>query len=164
MLTEPKVVERAPQPFAAVVLDVRQSEISQKAPPRIADVIAWIKAHGGRTAGPPFFNYVEFYPGGRMRMQVGMPVAEAMAGDAGIATGRLPGGRYASVTHTGPYHELMDANMALDAWARERGLRFAGEETADGFRGATRLEIYHRDPGEDVSGEPVTEVAFRLAA
>ncbi len=162
MLTEPKVIERAPQPFAAIELELTQAEISQKAPPLTADVIAWIEAHGGRTTGAPFFNYTDFYPNGRMKMQVGMLVATEMEGDAAITTGLLPGGRYASVTLTGPYRELMEANMALDGWVRRQGLRFSGEETPQGFRGATRLEIYHKDPGEE-GPDTVTEVAFALA-
>jgi effector-binding domain-containing protein len=97
-----------------------------------------------------------------MEMQVGMPTRTVLEGDAGMATGTLPGGRYAVVTHTGPYHELGEANMSLDAWARKQGLTLDGEMKGDGFVGATRLEIYHKDPGEDPSGHPVTEVAFRI--
>jgi hypothetical protein len=74
-------------------------------------------------------------------------------------TGTLAGGRYAAVTHTGPYHELGEANMSLGAWARSKGLD--GEAKGDGFVGATRLEIYH-EPGKGPSGHPVTEVAFRI--
>jgi effector-binding domain-containing protein len=161
MLSEPKIVEKPDQPYTAIVLDVKQSEISREAPPLIADVIKWINAHGERHSGPPFFNYVDF-AGGRMTMHVGMPTKTVMTGDAGMKTGTVPGGRYAVVTHTGPYNELHEANMALDAWAREKGLTLDGDVDGDRFVGANRMEIYHRDPGEDPSGHPVTEVAFRI--
>ena len=121
MLTEPKIVEKPAQPYAAIVLDLTQPEISQKAPPLIADVIKWIEAHGAKHSGPPFFNYVDFAPGGRMMMHVGMPTKTVLKADAAMTTGTIPGGRYAVVTHTGPYHELHEANMALDTWVRRQG-------------------------------------------
>lgn len=162
MLTEPSIVEKAAQPYAAIVLTLRQPEIAQQAPPLVEDVIAWVKQRGGELSGPPFFNYVTFLPGGRMEMQVGMPTASVLPPEGRFTTGILPGGRYAAITATVPYHELHDANMKLDDWARGQGLEFAGTVEGDSFMGATRLEIYHKDPGEDPSGHPVTEIAFRV--
>lgn len=160
-LTDPKIVTREPQPFAAIVLELEQPEISSKAPPLIADVIAWLNARGLRHSGPPFFNYTSFKPGGRMVMQVGMPLAEPVTGAGNVTCGVLPGGRYVSVTHHGPYHELGTANMALMDWAKAKGIVLDGEVAGDESRGATRLEIYHRDPGE-TDPLPTTEVAFRI--
>jgi effector-binding domain-containing protein len=93
---------------------------------------------------------------------VGMPTATVLPADERFTTGTLPGGKYASITATVPYHELHDANMKLDAWARAQGHDFAGTVEGDSFIGGTRLEIYHKDPGEDPSGHPVTEIAFRV--
>lgn len=163
MLSEPKIVTKAAQPFAAIVLELTQPEISKTAPPLIDDVIKWIEAHGAKHSGPPFFNYVNFAPGGRMEMQVGMPTGTELKADGKMTTGTLPGGRYAVVTHTGPYHELHEANMALDKWVKVQGVTLDGTVEGDRFVGATRMEIYHMDPGQDPSGHPVTEVAFRLA-
>ena len=87
---------------------------------------------------------------------------DAVHGAGAVIGGTLPGGRYASLTHTGPYRELKDASMALDAWVRTQGYQLDGREEAGGLAGATRLEIYE-DPGQTPSGHPVTQVAFRLA-
>ncbi|WP_316360242.1 GyrI-like domain-containing protein [Devosia sp.] len=162
MLTEPMIVEKAFQPFAAILLKLRQPEISEQAPPLIDDVIRWVKEKGGELTGAPFFNYVSFFPGGIMEMQVGMPTDRVLPPEGRFATGTLPGGKYASITATVPYHELHDANMKLDEWARAQGHDFDGTVQGDSFVGATRLEIYHKDPGEDPSGHPVTEIAFRI--
>jgi len=162
MLTEPKIVEKAAQPYAAILLTLRQPEIAQQAPPLIEDVIGWVKGQGGQLAGAPFFNYVNFFPGGTMEMQVGMPTATVLPPGGRFATGTLPGGRYASITATVPYHELHDANMKLDQWAKDQGHVLDGTVEGDRFVGANRMEIYHKDPGEDPSGHPVTEIAFRL--
>ncbi|MEO8686510.1 MAG: GyrI-like domain-containing protein [Devosia sp.] len=161
-MTRIMIVTRKPQPYAAVVLRLRQPEIAQKAPPLIADVIAWVEAHGGETTGAPFFNYVNFYPDETMDMQVGMPTATVLEGDGEVSTGTLPGGRYASLMHDGPYHELHEANRALGDWAKNSGHKLDGRVEGDRFVNATRMEIY-LDPGEGPSGNPVTEVAFRLA-
>jgi effector-binding domain-containing protein len=159
MLTEPTIKTRAPEPYAARILEVTQSEIAAKAPPLIAVVMDWVKASGGGVAGPPFFNYFEFLPSGRMKMQVGVPTSKLLPASGEFATGSLPDGRYASVTHTGPYADLREASMALDDWVRAQGLAYAGERPGRPPSGATRLEIY-RDPGSAVAS-PVTEVAFR---
>lgn len=163
MLTEPKIVEKAPQPYAAILLTLRQPEISQQAPPLIEDVIKWVHSKGGELAGPPYFNYVGFFPGGTMEMQVGMPTTTVLPADGRFTTGTLPGGKYASITATVPYHELHDANMKLGDWAKANGHKLDGTPDGDNFIKANRMEIYHKDPGEDPSGHPVTEVAFRLA-
>lgn len=163
MLTEPTIVTRPDQPYAAILLTLAQPEIAQKAPPLIEDVIKWVEAQGGMTTGAPFFNYVNFFPDGTMEMQVGMPTDRVLTADGKVATGKLPGGRFASLTATVPYHELHDANMKLDTWVKDAGHRLDGREEGDRFVGANRMEIYHKDPGEDPSGHPVTEIAFRLA-
>ena len=163
MLTEPKIVEKSPQPYAAILLTLRQPEIAQQAPPLIEDVIKWVKSKGGELTGPPFFNYINFFPGGSMEMQVGMPTTSVLPADGRFSTGTLPGGRFASITATVPYHELHDANMKLDEWARAQKLELDGAVAGDRFINANRMEIYHKDPGEDPSGHPVTEIAFRLA-
>lgn len=163
MLTEPSIVTKPEQPFAAIILTLSQPEIAGTAPPLIDDVIAWIKAQGGKTTGASFFNYVNFLPGGKMEMQVGMPTETVLKGDDKVSTGVLPGGKFASLTATVPYHELHDANMKLDQWVRDAGHKLDGVEQGDRYIGANRMEIYHKDPGEDPSGHPVTEIAFRLA-
>lgn len=163
MLTEPRIVEKTEQPFAAIVLTLSQPEIANVAPPLIDDVIAWVNANGGKTAGAPFFNYVRFLPDGKMQMHAGMPTQTLLKGDGQVTTGTVPGGKYASITATVPYHDLYDANMKLDAWAKAQGHVLDGKVEGDAFVGATRMEIYLKDPGEDPSGFPVTEIAFRLA-
>ena len=163
MLTEPTIVTKPDQPYAAILLTLTQPEIARKAPQLIDDVIKWVNAHGGRTTGAPFFNYVNFFPDRTMEMQVGMPTDRVLEADDKVTTGTLQGGRFASLTATVPYHQLHDANMKLDEWVKSAGHKLDGRVDGDRFVGANRMEIYHKDPGEDPSGHPVTEVAFRLA-
>lgn len=163
MLTEPKIVEKTAQPFAAIMLTLRQPEIAQQAPPLIDDVITWVRAAGGELTGPSFFNYVSFFPGGSMEMQVGIPTDRVLVPEGRFVTGTNPGGRFASLIATVPYSDLHDANMKLMKWTGDQKLQLDGVVDGDRFVGANRMEIYHKDPGEDPSGDPVTELAFRLA-
>lgn len=162
MLTDPKIVDRNPQPYAAMVLKLRQPEISGTAPQLIGEVVQWVLAKGGQLTGPPIFNYTGFFPGGEMEMQVAMPTDRVLDPEGRFSTGTIPGGRFASLTATADYSDLYDANMKLDDWARKQGFKLDGEPMGDSFVNANRLEIYHKDPGEDPSCLPVTEVAFRL--
>lgn len=52
--------------------------------------------------------------------------------------------------------------MTLDSWVKAQGHELDGAMEGDGFVNASRVEICHQDPGEDPSGHPVTEIAFRL--
>ena len=162
MLTEPTIKTRTAEPYAAKVIEVAQPEIARRAPPLIRDVMEWVEANGGKVAGPPFFNYFEFLPGGRMKMQVGVPTSTVLVGDDDVVTGKLPSGRYASITHTGDYADVFEANAVLDEWIDRQGLAYAGDESQGRLAGGTRLEIY-RDPGSKTK-PPVTELDFLLRA
>ncbi len=162
-VSEPTVVSRPPQAFAAKLVTVRQPEIARVGPALIDEVVTWLNGRGEGPAGPSFFNYVDFLEDDRMVMHAGVPTTDLMEADGDVVTGIIPAGRFATMTLTGPYEELRDVNMALGDWMAQNGLR--GDGTGDGMlvRGANRMEIYLKDPGEDPSGLPVTEVAFRLA-
>lgn len=162
MFTEPVIVEKSDQPYAAILLTLRQPEISEQAPPLVGDVIAWVKASGGELTGRSFFNYVGFFSDGTMQMQVGMPTATVLPPEGRFTTGTIPGGRFASLTATVPYHQLHEANMRLDGWVKQQGIALDGWIEGDSYVGANRMELYHKDPHEDPSGNPVTEIAFRL--
>jgi DNA-binding transcriptional MerR regulator len=66
-------------------------------------------------------------------LQMGTPVADAPPGERVVD---LPAGRVAVARHVGPYEEMGLADLALHAWAEERGLEQAG---------ALR-ELYRNDP------------------
>lgn len=162
MLSEPKIVERDPQPYAAIVLTLKQPEIGQVAPPLVDTLIAWVEAKGGTVTGRSFFNYPQCYADGRMDVMVGVPTDSVMDGDERVVTGTLPGGRYASLTANVAYDQLNHANMQLGDWAHGQGLELDGRRGNGFWMEAVRLEIYHLDPHEHPSGLPLTEVAFRL--
>lgn len=159
MLSEPKIVTREPQPYVAIPLQVKQSEIARVAPPLVPEILTWIGKNAEQT-GPVFFNYTSMQPGRPMDMEVGATVAKAAKGDGRVISGTLPGGRYATVTWTGPYDKLYSAHESLHQWLAKQGL--AKASASDGS-GHTLLEIYINDPDDVPPEELVTEIAFRLS-
>ena len=159
MLSEPKFITRAAQPYAAIPLTVEQSEIHLHAPPLVGEILGWV-ARNAKQAGPVFFNYVAMEPGKPMGMEVGAPIEAPVNGDDRVIIGTLPGGRYASVTWTGPYDKLRDAHMALHDWLGKQSI--TPKSLAEG-KGLTLLEIYITDPNEVPDPKDwVTEIAFKL--
>ena len=55
MLSEPKFITRAAEPYAAIKLTVQQSEIPQQAPPLVPQLLQWTGAHA-KQSGPVFFS------------------------------------------------------------------------------------------------------------
>jgi len=131
---------------------------------RIPEVLAWLGNHGVEPAGAPFFKYDVVDMSREFVVEVGVAVGSAVSGDGDVVNGVLPGGRYASLTHTGHPCELEAATARLLSWASDQGLCWDMTETDAGEAWGCRLELYKTDP----SAEPdmsrwETELAFRIA-
>lgn len=163
MLSEPKIVTRPDQPFAAVRVSLDRSEIPSKAPPLIGEVAGWLGSKGVTPTGAPFFSYLEMPEDGPMVMEVGFPTASQLSSSGRVRTGTIPGGRFATIVHTGPYDGLYDANVALGEWLGKQGAPHPMPEAVAGEYEAALLEIYESDPAVETDASKwVTEVAFRL--
>jgi uncharacterized RDD family membrane protein YckC/effector-binding domain-containing protein len=161
---EPTIVSRDAEPYLSIPVAVTMESIGPAIPQAYAKLSAWMSAHGVEPAGAPFVRYNLIDMERELQIEVGVPVRPGTAGDGPVLAGVIPGGRYASLTHIGPYEKLYDANAALQAWAAERGLAFEMSETPDGDRFGSRVEIYKTDPTlEPNPANWETEVAYRLA-
>lgn len=77
---------------------------------------------------------------------------------------RLPGGRYATVTHVGHPMGLMLATKELLDWGAAQGLKWDVSPGAQGEQWGCRLENYLTDPGQEPDmSKWETQLAFRLA-
>lgn len=159
MLSEPEFITRTAQPYAAILLRVRQPEIPQQAPPLHDAVAEWLSARGLKPAGAPFFNYTRMDE--ILEMEVGWPTATVLEPEGDVITGTLPAGRYASVRYTGPYGGLYDAHSQLRGWLEVQGV-LPENSGADAGR-STLLEIYETDPAEEPDPQKwITDIAFKL--
>ena len=153
MITEPQLETREPQHYVAIRAQVTQPEIGDVLPPLWPEVFGWLGANGLAPTGAPFIRYVEFDRSGTMDVEVGVPlgaqIPEPVEGNQRIVPGVLHAGVYATLTHTGPYSELMSANKALQDWAAARGIqwRYTGDAAHSVWAG--RLESYLTDPAKE---------------
>ncbi|MQA86755.1 MAG: GyrI-like domain-containing protein [Streptosporangiales bacterium] len=163
MPREPRVVDRAEQPYVAVRGLVTMQTIDAIAD-RLPDVFGWLGAHGVEPAGAPFLKFNVIDMERELEIEAGVPVAAVVEGDGGVFGGVLPAGRYAAVIHVGHPDELVDVTAALLDWAAERDLRWDMSETGAGQVWGCRLELYKTHPNEEPDmNKWETELAFRLA-
>jgi len=133
----------------------------------VAAQLGALISHGSTPAGAPFFRYLEI-AGDSMTLQVGVPVPPGAALPEHVTpfpteAGELPAGRYATLTHIGPFDGLFGATERLLDWARTSGLELDGDLVDGVERWAARLEIYLTDPR--LEGDPnryETELAIKL--
>jgi effector-binding domain-containing protein len=164
MLTEPKLEQRAEQPYVAIRRQVTLGGLSTELPPLVGDVFKWIGQHQAVQSGPVFFRYLtmDMEGDGRFVVDVGVPLEAAVPGDGAVIAGAMPAGRYAAVLYTGPYDNLSSAHFALLEWGKAHGIDW---QTSDEGRGwGARVEFYISDPDEEPDPQKwETEVAFLTA-
>ena len=164
MQTEPRIVERAEQPYAAIKARVTVQELGTVLPPLHGELFGWLGAHGARPAGAPFWKYNLVDMERTLEVEVGVPLSAAVDGDGRVLAGVLPAGRYALSVHTGNPADLVDATTVLLDWAAKHGHAWDVTDTPEGQRWAARLEIYNTDPREEPDMDKwETELVFRLA-
>jgi effector-binding domain-containing protein len=164
MLAEPKVVQRADQPYVAIRALVTMETLGAVVPPLNREVFGWLAERGVVASGEPFWKYNVIDMERQLEVEAGAPVAVPVSGDDRVLAGVIPGGQYATVRYTGHPSGLADATAALLKWAAEQGLTWDLIATGEGERWGARLEIYETDPAEEPDMDKwVTELAFRLA-
>lgn len=145
MLTLPRIVERASQPYVAMRRTVRMpfSDVVDATMPKLW---AWIGAHRVEPAGPPFIKYNVIDMARELEIEFGAPTSTVLAPDDEVVTGTLPSGRYATVTYHGDYDDLVEVNAVLIGWCNLHRQELDMHPTPRGDRFACRLEIYPNDP------------------
>jgi effector-binding domain-containing protein len=164
MMTAPKLDDRAEQPYMAIRTQATMDELGTVIPHLLGDVFAWLRQQDIAPAGAPFIRYLVIDMAAQLDIEVGVPVASAVAGDGRIGAGVLPAGRYASLVYS-DVRRGIEANAALLDWGAEQGLLWDTwtTERGDGF--GARLESFLTDPDEEPDpAKWETEVAIRLAA
>jgi effector-binding domain-containing protein len=162
-MTEPRIVERAEQPYVGITGSVTITSIGDVAD-RIPDVFGWLAERGIEPVGAPFFRYTILDMDGEFDVEAGVPIAAPTEGSGDVRTGTLPAGRYLTVTHIGHPDGLAEATMELLDWAAQEGLEWDVTDTGAGQKWGCRLEIYNTNPAEEPDASKwETTLAFRLA-
>jgi effector-binding domain-containing protein len=162
MDAEPQIQERAALPYMGLPLTVTMATFGAAIDAGYPELFGWLAAHDLAPAGPPLIRYHVIDMDGDMEVELGVPVAAPAAGDDRVRSAELPGGRYVSLLHTGPYDQLVAANGALQAWAAEHDVALESDATGHQFQG--RVEHYLTDPAAEP--DPTrwqTDVAYLIA-
>jgi effector-binding domain-containing protein len=162
-LTEPKVEERTEQHYMGIRTQVPMSALGEQIPTLIDEVFAWLGRHEIALAGPPLARFHVIDMEGKLDIELGVPVAGAVAGDDRVSPGVMPAGRYASLIYTGVENGIA-GNAALLDWGAAQGLTWDRWDDPKGDAFGGRVE-YFLDGPED-HPDPATwdtEVAIRLA-
>lgn len=110
----------APQPVLSIRATIRTADLGETVGNRIAALKDYLRRRGLQPSGPPFARYHTFSES-ETDFELGVPVAEPVAGEGGIAAGELPGGWVITTWHIGPHDKLGDAYARIDAWLQAQG-------------------------------------------
>jgi effector-binding domain-containing protein len=163
MITEPKLEVRPAQPYVARRTQVPMQELGTVIPQLHSDVYAWLRRQGIAPAGAPFIRYRVIDMPGRLDIELGVPIAETVAGDDPILADTLPAGRYATLIYTDARRGV-EGNAALLDWGARQGLKWDSWTTENGDGFGARLESYLTEPRDEPDiAKWEQEVAIRLA-
>lgn len=165
MMTEPKIEERAEQPYVAIRRRVKMSEMPAL-PQQWGVVMNWLNSKGISPTGAPFWNYRIVDMVDQLEIDVGFPIAQAVTGEGEIIADSFPSGRYVTSVYTGRYDDdgLMRATGELLAWAEKNGVewdKWQHGATGEGWR--ARAEIYLTDPDQvEDPNQNQTQLVFKI--
>ncbi len=125
------------QPVVCTRSRVARSEIAATIGAELGRIVPHVLGNGGQLAGQPYTRYHDMNLG-MLTIEVGMPVAAAVAGAGTIEAATLPAGQVAVALHGGAYEQLGDSYAALERWLTSQSLKPAGAP----------WEVYVNDPGE----------------
>jgi hypothetical protein len=111
--------------------------------------------------GHTFFRLHTVNMAGSMDVEVGVTTDQPIGGDGRVGAGRLPAGRYATLTYI---NHGRRANRALLEWVRQHDLVLDCVESPAGDRFGCRYEAYLTDPrSERMKTRWHIELDIRLA-
>jgi effector-binding domain-containing protein len=114
-----------PQPVLSIRATIPTAQLGEAMGDRIAALRGYLQQSGIQPAGPPFVRYHTF-EATETDMEMGVPVAEPVAGEGRIAAGELPGGPAAATLHTGAHEKLGEAYGRIAEWVQEHGREPSG--------------------------------------
>jgi effector-binding domain-containing protein len=164
-ITTPRLEQRAEQPCMFIRTHVRMAEIGPQVPALVPQLFAWIGSHGVQPDGPVFFRYNVVDMEGLMEIDVGVVVKRAVAGDAQVKAGIIPGGTYLTMRHVGPPDELMEATGAFLDWGNKHQVVWCKKPRGSAEVWDARFEFYLDGPDTQPDmAKWRTDLAFQVEA
>jgi hypothetical protein len=109
------------QPILSVRETVQVAKLGEAQGEMLGVLTRYLRQQGVLPAGPPFVRYHSF-GASESNLELGVPVAEPLAGEGRVVSGTLPGGPAITLWHLGPHDDqLGEAYRRLHAWPSEHG-------------------------------------------
>jgi effector-binding domain-containing protein len=159
--TKPKIDTRAARHTVGIRVQVPMSAFKDVIPQLLGEVLGWLGQKKIAPSGAPFMRFHTIST--EYDIEIGAPVAEALAAEGRVIASEIPAGRYAWLVYTGR-DDGYAGNKVLIDWAAEQGLGFDCWDTATGDAFRARYESFLTNPNDQP--DPTrweTEVAIRLA-
>jgi len=161
---EPKLIHRDKQPYMGIRTSVTLQGMATVMPKLMPELYGWLDAHHVKPTGPEFIRFIVIDMDKVLDIEVGIPVAKAVAGDSRVKPGVLPEGRYASLTHFGNYSGLIAPNAQIQEWGKTKGLKWKMRKTKNGDEWVGRIEFYKTDPRKEPDPSKwETEILYMVA-
>lgn len=119
--TDPQIVTLQPATVAVVREVVPMKELSDFFSRAFHATMGAAHAQGVAVVGPPVGVYYGM-PSETVDVAAGFPTAGPVAGEDGVSSASLPGGRAVQVLHIGSYDAMEQTYNRLMAWVEEQGL------------------------------------------
>lgn len=136
-------------------LSIREIHAVQELPQFFSKAYGMIMQYLGKLGqtptGMPFAAYYNLDMQ-HLDVEAGFPVGGAFEGQAEVKPGKIPGGKFASTIHVGPYDGVEPAYNALNVWIKQHGYEPTG----------VAYEYYLNDPSEKPGVIPETEIRLPI--
>lgn len=121
-MTAIEVRQRPPQPVVSVRKKIPVAKLMQVQGDSLHRLWRFLSDRGITPAGPPFVRYHNFAVA-ETDVEIGVPVADEVAGEGEVTEGELPGGRAVVTVHLGAHDRLSDAYKRIEDWLAAHGAR-----------------------------------------
>jgi effector-binding domain-containing protein len=147
MLTLPKLVRRGAKPYVALRREV-DIPFGRAVDATMPAVQRFLTERGIERHGPALFRYNTIRMP-HLEIEFGFQLQRAVPGGEDVISGRLPAGRYVTLTHFGHYRNLIQATAVLIGWAKLSGHKFDSVKRRGGEHFAARFELYPNGPMDE---------------
>ena len=115
-----KIQQLTLQPVVSIRSTVLIANLGEAMGERLQTLSGYLQQSGARPAGPPFVRYHTF-GATETDLETGIPVAETIAGEGGVAASELPGGPAITTWHFGSHDTLGEAYARIHSLLGEHG-------------------------------------------
>lgn len=131
--------ERIPrQPYLAIRETVSIKGIGELMGPLYGELYGWLGRNGVTPTGPAWTRYLAVGPED-CELELGVPIAAQVPGDARVAGGVMPECEVISTLYVGPFEDMGAAYSAMAAWLSEHSAVVSGAP----------WEVYLTDPAQE---------------